>query len=167
LPGLVRAQLFDHVNFYGRVNCSRICSPQILQLVRYVADELGTATRALKRELDGRGYVKRLTGVKGVPDFIIIFKDDPHKPIFVELKHENMRLHTLQAICLDELHTYGILAVLLIYRDNGSWDVYHPQFLDMHKRLRSLKTPDASLQKLSAAGLRKNHVEMARGSADE
>ena len=127
-------------------------------------DELGTATRALKRELEGQGYVKRLTGVKGLPDFLISFKDAPNKPLFVELKHDNTRLHTLQAIYLDELYTYGILAVLLIYKDNGTWDVFHPPFLDKHKRLRSLKTPDVSLTKLNVEGLRKSNVEVARGT---
>lgn len=120
-----------------------------------MADELGIATRALKRAVEGRGYVKRLVGVKGIPDFVVSFKDTPYTPIFVELKHDNTRIHLLQAVCLDELYTYGILAVLLSYKDDGYWDVYYPPFLDKHKRLRSLKTPDATLENLTARGLRK------------
>ena len=134
-----------------------------------MADELGAATRALKKALEGHGYVKRVTGVKGIPDFIVSFKNTPHKPIFVELKHHNTRLHLLQAVCLDELHLHGILAVLLNYRDAGYWDVYFPPFLDNHKRLRSLKTPDTTLETLTAEGLRKTNVGMAkkeRGGGD-
>ena len=123
-------------------------------------DELGTATRALKRDLEGRGYVKRLVGVKGVPDFLISFKDAPYEPIFVELKHDNTKLHLLQAVCLDELYTYGIRSLLLTYRSDEQWDVYHPPFLDMHKRLRTLKTPDTTLEYLTAKGLRKLNVKV-------
>jgi hypothetical protein len=124
-------------------------------LARILADELGAATRALKRAVEGRGYVKRLVGVKGIPDFIVSFKDAPYRPIFVELKHDNTRIHLLQAVCLDELHLFGIHAILLSYRDDGRWDVYHPPFLDKHKRLRTLKTPDTTLENLTAQGLRK------------
>jgi hypothetical protein len=127
-----------------------------------VADELGLATRALKKELVGQGYVKRLTGVKGIPDFIVSFKSELWQPIFVELKHDNTRLHLLQAVCLDELLLYGIRAVLLNYREDGKWDVYHPPFLDKHKILRSLKTPDTTLENLTAEGLRKHNVGLAK-----
>lgn len=129
-----------------------------------MADELGVATRALKQELEGRGHVKRVTGVKGIPDFIVSFRDTPHKPLFVELKHDNTKIHMLQAVCLDELHTYGILAVLLNYREDKRWDVHFPPFLDTHLRLRSLKKPDATLDKLTFLGMRGSHVKMAEGS---
>lgn len=127
-----------------------------------MADELGAATRALKKALKGHGYVKRVTGVKGIPDFIVSFENAPFKPIFVELKHGNTRLHLLQAVCLDDLYLHGIYAVLLNYRDAGQWDVYYPPFLDDHKRIRSLKTPDATLEHLTATGLRKPNVGMAK-----
>ena len=128
-----------------------------------MADELGVATRALKRELEGYGYVKRVTGVKGIPDFIVSFKNAPQKPIFVELKHDNTKLHMLQAVCLDELHSYGIAAVLLNYRADERWDVHRPPFLDNHLRLRSLKKPDVTLDKLTFAGMRGPDVGLAGG----
>lgn len=129
-----------------------------------MADELGVATRALKHGLEGRGFVKRVTGVKGIPDFIVSFRGIPHKPIFVELKHDNTKIHPLQAVCLDELHTYGILAVLLIYRSDNKWEVHRPPFLDKHLRLRSLKTPDLVLEELTFAGLGELNVELAHRS---
>ena len=127
-----------------------------------MADELGAATRALKRAVEGHGYVKRVAGVKGIPDFIVSFKNAPHKPIFVELKHDNTRLHLLQAVCLDDLHLHGIYAVLLNYKNDGLWDVFFPPFLDKHKRIRDLKTPDTTLENLTAEGLRKHNVGLAK-----
>lgn len=133
------------------------------QSVQTMSDEIGVATRALRRALEGSGHVKRVTGVKGIPDFIVSFRDTPHKPIFVELKHDNTKLHSLQAACLDELHTYGIIAVLLNYRADGKWEVHKPPFLDRHLRLRTLKNPDKILEELTFAGLGEHHVGMAKG----
>ncbi len=116
-------------------------------------DELGLATRRLKRALENRGGVKRVRGVKGIPDFIVTFASHPKITIFLELKHGNTHLHAIQAATLDELHYMGCPAVLLNLQEDDTWAAYFAPFLDKHKRLRCLKTPDAILRELTGEAL--------------
>lgn len=112
-------------------------------------DELGTATRALKRALAGCGFVKRVRGVKGIPDFIVAFRSAPGVTFFVELKHANVRLHPVQAATLDDLARMGIPAILLNYISDGCWDIHFPPFI-VAGRLRDMKVADRRCESLSA-----------------
>ena len=118
-----------------------------------MADELGEATRALKRALTGQGHVIRTVGLKGFPDFIVAFESHPKTAFFIELKHDNHNIHTLQARTIDDLHRAGLVSLLLNYTAKGEWWVYYPPFLNERMQLRSLKQPDAVLGRLSGEGL--------------
>jgi hypothetical protein len=145
---VVHGYLYSHLHF------------EKLRLAAYlqqdpppVPDELGYATRVLKRALEGKGHVKRVRGVKGIPDFIVTFESHKNITIFLELKHGNTKLHTLQAATLDELYYMGAVAVLLNLLDDDTWAIYFPPFLDNHKRLRCLKNPDTVTPELDAVAL--------------
>lgn len=116
-----------------------------------MADELGEATRALIRAIDGRAI--RTVGLKGFPDFIVAFKAYPKIPVFTELKHDNTHLSILQAKTLDDLHHAGLVSILLNYRADKRWAVYRPPFLNKRLQLRSLRNPDAVVDQLSGREL--------------
>jgi hypothetical protein len=115
-----------------------------------MADELGAATRALKRAVQGKGWVKRLRGVKGIPDFILTFKTHPGIPVFTELKHEKPNIHPIQAATIDELHNMGCVTILLILTSDNRWAIFLPPILDKRLKVRTLKDPDIILDELSA-----------------
>ena len=104
--------------------------------------------------------MKRLRGVKGIPDFLLTFNAAPQISIFVELKHENTNIHLLQANCLDELDRMGCPAALLTYTRDKDWAIYFPPFLDKMKNIRSLKNPCIRVEELSAETL------LSRGRTD-
>ena len=97
--------------------------------------ELRQAYPCLKREWVAHGRVRRMDGVKGIPDFLLTYDHWPRIAIFTEVKavgspRQMIGLDRSQAIRLQDLFCCGLLARVLVRVSERSWAACGGPFLD-------------------------------------
>ena len=97
--------------------------------------ELRHAYPRLKREWTEYGKVRRMDGVRGVPDFLLTCHARPRIAIFTEVKaieslSAPVKLDMNQSVRLQDLLQCGLLARVLVCISESSWAVCDGPFLD-------------------------------------